>query len=49
MPSLIRFIIVLLFLGGLAYAGMLSLTIFVNPPEKVVTMKVPARDLFGDS
>jgi len=49
MPSLIRFIIVLVFLGGLAYAGMLSLTIFVNPPEKVVTMKVPARDLFGDS
>ncbi len=49
MPSLIRFIIVLLFLGGLVFAGMLSLTIFVDPPEKVVTMKVPARDLFGDS
>ena len=49
MPRLIRFLIVLIFLAGLVFGGMLALTIFVQPPEKTVTMKVPSRDLFGDN
>jgi phage shock protein PspC (stress-responsive transcriptional regulator) len=46
MPSLIRFVIVLLFLGGLVAAGMYALTIFVQPQEREVTVRLPARDLF---
>jgi hypothetical protein len=47
MPSLIRFLIVILFLAGLVYGGMVALTIFVTPPDKDVTIRIPARDLFG--
>jgi hypothetical protein len=47
-PSLIRFIIVLLFLAGLVFGGMVALTVFVKPVDKDVTIRVPARDLFGD-
>lgn len=48
MPSLIRFLIVLLFLAGLGYGAMFALTVFVEPREKEVTVRVPARDLFGN-
>lgn len=48
MPSLIRFLIVLLFLAGLVFGGMVALTIFVEPVEKDVTVRIPARDLFGE-
>jgi hypothetical protein len=48
MPSLIRFLIVILFLGGLVFGAMVALPIFVEPQQKEVTIKVPARDLFGD-
>lgn len=48
MPTLIRFVIVLLFLAGLAYAGMFALTVFVEPREKDVSIRVPARDLFDN-
>lgn len=48
MPTLIRFIIVLLFLGGLAYGAMFALTVFVEPRDKDVTIRVPARDLFDN-
>ena len=48
MPSLIRFLIVILFLGGLVLGTMVALPIFVEPQQKEVTLKVPARDLFGD-
>ena len=48
MPSLIRFLIVILFLGGLVLGTMVALPIFVEPQHKEVTVKVPARDLFGD-
>jgi phage shock protein PspC (stress-responsive transcriptional regulator) len=47
MPSLIRFLIVLLFLAGLVFGGMVALTIFVTPPSEEVTKRVPTRDLFG--
>ncbi|UJQ93837.1 histidine kinase [Mariluticola halotolerans] len=48
MPTLIRFLIVLLFLAGLGYGAMFALATFVEPHDKEVTMRVPARDLFGD-
>jgi len=48
MPTLIRFVIVLLFLAGLAYTAMFALTVFVEPREKDVSIRVPARDLFDN-
>ena len=45
MPTLFRLIVALLFLGGLGFAGLYALTIFVNPGEKLITVKIPARDL----
>lgn len=47
MPSLIRFVITLLFLAGLVYGGMFALSVLVEPREKDVTIRMPARDLFG--
>jgi hypothetical protein len=46
MPTLIRFVIVLLFLAGLAFGAMFALTVFVEPNEKDVTVRIPTRDLF---
>ncbi|MDB5507502.1 MAG: hypothetical protein JWR75_2140 [Devosia sp.] len=48
MPSLIRLFIVLLFLAGLAYAGMLALVAFVQPRDREITVQIPARQLFGN-
>jgi hypothetical protein len=48
MPSLIRFLITLLFLGALVYGGMFALSVLVEPREKEVSVRVPARDLFGN-
>lgn len=48
MPSLIRFLIVLIFLAGLVFGAMMALTIFVTPQDKEVTMKIQTRDLLGD-
>jgi hypothetical protein len=45
MPTLIRLLIVLLVLSGLVFAGMIALTVMVDPGEKDVTIKIPARDL----
>lgn len=45
MPTLIRLIIALLFLAGLGYGAMFALTVFVDPGEKEITVKVPAREL----
>lgn len=45
MPTLIRMIIALLFLGGLGLAAMVALTVFVDPGEKEITVRIPARDL----
>jgi hypothetical protein len=45
MPTLIRLIVALVFLGGLGFAGLLALTIFVNPGQKLVTVKIPQREL----
>ncbi len=47
MPTLIRLIIMLLFLAGLVYAGMIALIAFVEPTPKEVTIRIPARDLLS--
>ncbi len=47
MPTLIRLIISLLFLAGLAYAGMVALVAFVEPTPKEVTIRIPSRELLG--
>lgn len=47
MPTLFRLLISLLFLGGLAYAGMIALVAFVEPSPKEVTIRIPQRDLLG--
>lgn len=48
MPTLIRFLIVLLFLGALVFGGMVALVAFVEPHEKEVTVRIPASDLLDD-
>jgi hypothetical protein len=45
MPTLIRLFLVLVFLGGLGFAGMIALTVMVDPGEKDITVKIPAREL----
>lgn len=45
MPTLIRLFIFLLVLAGLAFGGMLVLTMTVDPGEKDITIKIPSRDL----
>jgi len=45
MPTLIRLVIALLFLVGLGYAAMFALTVMVDPGEKDITVRIPARDL----
>lgn len=48
MPTLIRFVIFLLFIGALAFGSMVGLVAFVDPPDKQVTVRVQTRDLLGD-
>ncbi len=45
MPTLIRLIVALIFLGAIGFAGLYALTIFVDPGEKTITVRVPARDM----
>ena len=45
MPTLIRLFLVLVVLAGLGFAGMFALTMFVDPGEKDVTIRIPAREL----
>jgi hypothetical protein len=45
MPTLIRLFLVLVFLGGLGFAGMIALTVMVDPGEKDIMVKIPAREL----
>src|ERR1700754_4436517 len=49
MPTLIRFFVVLVVLAGLGFAGMIALTMFVDPGEKDVTIKIPPRELVPPS
>ena len=45
MPTLIRLFVFLLVLAGLGFAGMIALTAMVDPGEKDITIKIPAREL----
>ena len=45
MPTLIRLIVILLVLVGLGYGAMLALVAIVQPRDKDVTIRIPARDL----
>ena len=45
MPTLIRLIFALVFLGALGFAGLFALTIFVDPGQKQITVKIPQREL----
>jgi hypothetical protein len=45
MPTLIRLVVILLVLVGLAYGAMFGLVAVVDPGEKDVTVRIPARDL----
>lgn len=47
MPTLIRFFVLIAVLGGLVFGGMIALTIFVEPTEKEVTVRIPTRTLTG--
>ncbi len=48
MPTLIRFLIVLLFLGALVIGGMLALVAFVEPRDRTVEVRIPTRDILGE-
>ena len=45
MPSLIRFIVTLAVLAGLAYAGMWALATFVEPGSREMKVRVPQERL----
>ncbi len=45
MPTLIRLIVVLLVLAGIAFGAMFALVATVNPRDKQVTVRIPAREL----
>lgn len=49
MPTLFRLLITLIFLAGLGYAGMFALVTFVKPEPKEVSLRVPTRDLLGET
>jgi hypothetical protein len=43
MPSLIRFLVLILVLGGIVYVAMLALDLFVEPSPREMTIRVPAE------
>jgi hypothetical protein len=45
MPSLIRLLLVLGLLGGLAYGAVLVLAMFVDPKPREITVTVPQNRL----
>jgi hypothetical protein len=45
MPSLIRLLLVLGLLGGLAYGAVVVLALFVDPKPREITVTVPADRL----
>lgn len=45
MPTLIRLLVILLVLAGLVYGAMLALVLTVQPGDKEITIRIPARDL----
>ena len=49
MPTLIRLVITLLFLVGLAYGGMIALVAYVQPKPKEITIRIPSTALLKAS
>lgn len=49
MPTLFRLVVAIGFVVGLAYVGMFALTVFVEPREREVTVRIMARDLLADA
>lgn len=47
MPTLFRLLVAIAFIAGLGYAAMFALTIFVEPEEKDVTVRIPTRDILS--
>jgi hypothetical protein len=47
MPTLIRLFLVLAVLAGLGFAGMIALTVMVDPGTKDVTIKIPPGELMA--
>jgi hypothetical protein len=45
MPTLIRLLVLLLVLVGIAYGAMFALVALVDPGEKEVSIRIPARNL----
>ena len=45
MPTLIRLLVVLLVLAGIAFGAMFALVAAVTPRDKQVTIRIPAREL----
>ncbi|MEM1316875.1 MAG: histidine kinase [Pseudomonadota bacterium] len=45
MPSLIRFIMFLAILGGLAYGGMFALATMVEPEQREMRVKIPSKKI----
>jgi hypothetical protein len=45
MPSLIRLLLILGFLGGAAYGAMFSLATFVQPKPREITVTIPQDKL----
>ncbi|WP_029042367.1 hypothetical protein [Cucumibacter marinus] len=46
MPTLIRFLVVLLLLAGIAVGAMIALTVMVTPEQHEIENSIPARELF---
>ena len=48
MPTLIRFFAFLLFVGIIAFGSMIALSVFVEPQDKEVSVRISPRDLLGN-
>lgn len=45
MTSLLRFLLTIIVMAGLAYAGMVALALFVEPQQREISVTVPANRL----
>jgi hypothetical protein len=49
MPTLFRLLVVIGIVTGLVYSGMFALAVLVEPREREVTVRVPARTMLSDA
>lgn len=49
MPTLFRLLVVIGIIVGVVYSAMFALTVLVEPREREVTVRVPARVLLSDA